>query len=114
VNSEGVDGILKDAYNNLDIVCSVKASWWAINSVARVLPSHGRSHWFESSIAHRLASALENLAIDFDKENWREDVRAFIEIFRNSLPIPTEPAFSQRRPHSQSGCHRSPGHGGMG
>ena len=24
----------------------------AINSAARVLPSHGRSHWFESSIAH--------------------------------------------------------------
>ena len=34
-------------------------SWWAINSVARVLPSHGKSHWFESSIAHQLRILLQ-------------------------------------------------------
>ena len=37
------------------LFCQYQRSFRAINSVARVLPSHGRSHRFKSCIAHHSA-----------------------------------------------------------
>ena len=72
------------------------ANWWAINSVARVLPSHGKSHWFESSIAHQLANAFTRWNVFATKK--RDSMSVFFVGYGGSLAVQIQyrPAKKQR------------------
>ena len=57
--------LLTNCLTNTDLKITESFGFGLLTQLVRVLPRHGRSHWFESSIAHEMKLTIVSFFLSY-------------------------------------------------